>query len=211
MSCKNVKPFRQFELDKLSLGRVRSTKTGNKYFKINYPGTDDWYLQTPRCKVLFKPEFSLCLYILLDFEDFIKELDSFILNTVEKEMDSYETCSYESMLRTYQDSLDDDHHYDPEDPEHHKHSLEYIRVNISSTTDFFEDIHDLETIKETGVTKRYLEQHEAVSGLKVGDEVKCILHLKQAQIKKSKKTGTHVANIQMLLKQVQITHRAFSS
>jgi hypothetical protein len=238
-----IKPFRSFDISKLSLGPIRTTKTGAQYFKIKYPNDEDWYLQTPICKTMFKPEFSLSLCVILDFEEFLSSLDRFIVENITKRSTyTFPEISelYSPFVRIYQEDSDtinienkgsrpskllenlthnafrDDsdeepdkkdekpeaivpNKYDKEIYEHlrYKHSLEFIRLNVGQSTHFFD---------KNGLD---LESHLAMDGLKVGDEVRCIIHFKQAQIKKPRNSDEFVASIQLSLIQVQIVNRAF--
>lgn len=248
-----IKPFRSFDINKLSMGPSRTTKTGAKYFKISYPDGKDWYLQTPICKIMFKPEFSLSLCVILDFEVFLSTLDKFMIENMTKRS-KYEMSEiidmYSPFVKIFQEDSDnlelnnsrdpqsvtatllknlthnafrDDSDYDDEPEEEniydikpnksdtkpniydkeiyehlrYKHSLEFIRLNVGQNTHFFEG-------------PILLENHLAMDGLKMGDEVKCIVHFKQAQIKKPKNSDEFIASIQMSLIQVQITNRAFN-
>ena len=247
-----IKPFRSFDINKLSLGPSRTTKTGAKYFKISYPDGEDWYLQTPICKIMFKPEFSLSLCVILDFEEFLSDLDKFMIENMTKRSKydvSEITELYTPFVKIFQEDSDnlklnnsgapqssvtsnllknlthsafrDDSDeeseseetviddtkplipdkstiYDKEIYEHlrYKHSLEFIRLNVGQNTHFFEG-------------SELLESHLAMDGLKMGDEVKCIVHFKQAQIKKPRNSDEFIGSIQLSLIQVQIVNRTF--
>ena len=105
-----------------------------------------------------------------------------------------EDIPYEPLLRYFKENADLNETEDPS----HKHSIEYIRLNVGKNTDFFE------TNKNSNI--EHVEQHQGMSSLKIGDEVKCLLKFKQAQLKKNR-SGEYIASVQMSLDQVNIVHR----
>lgn len=187
-----VKTYNNFDLDKISITNPHITKSGNHHFSFEYPDKE-WILQTPSCKLLYKPEYSVCLHIRTDeFNDFIYSLDKLIANEVSKHVDITDTF-YNNLLKTKKI-----YYYDNEHPEHIEHPISYFRINISNPT---KSSNGTEIFDKNG---EELITHEAINSLNIGENVKCLIRFKKIQLKKKKNEENFTLSLQTELLQIKI-------
>jgi hypothetical protein len=73
--------YKMFDFSKVTFSSPRESKNGSKTIKFQYPEHEEWYFQTPKSKVPFKPyDTNFCISANESLESKIRELESLIVN-----------------------------------------------------------------------------------------------------------------------------------